>query len=154
MSPDGSTFGPTLSDATCTDDQQISVVSLAGFRDASQAFLPARGVLARHEAEPGRKVSPALEAVHRWSKTADGQRGLWPHARHRLQSTRCIICPGKRPGFCRFRFDPRCLLRYLFKQIMALLAHQRGQVASRICEDSFDPPEVRDTFRKDMTKFI
>ena len=128
-----------------TDDQQVSDVSLAGFRDASQAFLPARGVLARHEAEPGRKVSLAFEAVHRWSKATDDQRGLWPDARHRLPSTRCIICPGKKPDFCRFRFDPRCLPRYLFKQIKALLAHQRGQVADRICEDSFNPPEVRDT---------
>ena len=40
-----------------TDDEQLSQVSITRFRDTAEAFLAARGVLFRHQPDPGTQVA-------------------------------------------------------------------------------------------------
>ena len=65
-------------------DQEAPKIALAHLRYPAEPRLAAGRVLERHEAEPGRKVAPAPEALHRRGEGLDSHRGdrTDPRGRH------------------------------------------------------------------------
>jgi len=59
---------------------------LSGLGHTPEPLFAARGVLARHETKPGRKITSAAEVRHVGRKRLDRQRDKRAYARHRLLS--------------------------------------------------------------------
>ena len=86
-----------LDDRHGSRDQEASQVSLSHLRYPAQPRLAARGVLSRHEADPGREVAPVPEALHRRREGLEGQRGDRSDSRDRHQPRRLFVLARARP---------------------------------------------------------
>src|SRR5215471_15408482 len=49
---------------TCTQDEQRTQIPVTSFTDPQEARFASRGVLARHETQPGGKLTPAFESAY------------------------------------------------------------------------------------------